>query len=155
MESFLAALASDYALTALFLTAFLASTLLPLGSEWLLVMLLLQGHSAPLAVAVAGLGNTLGALTNYLIGWGGERLWRRRPHDPRRTVQLEKAQKLMTRFGGWALLFSWLPVIGDPLCLVAGILRYPPGAFIVLVAVGKLARYGFVAWATLQAAGLF
>ncbi|WP_305046753.1 YqaA family protein [Geoalkalibacter sp.] len=155
MENLLADLAREHALGALFLTAFLAATLLPLGSEWLLALLILQGQPALSAVLVAGAGNTLGAATNYLIGWGGERWWRHRPHPPRQLARLERAQTLMGRYGGWALLFSWLPVVGDPLCVVAGALRFPLLPFVLIVAVGKLGRYAFLAWATQQAAGLW
>ncbi|KIH75607.1 membrane protein YqaA, SNARE-associated domain [Geoalkalibacter ferrihydriticus] len=154
METLLAALASEHALIALFLTAFLAATLLPLGSEWLLVVLLLQGHPIVVTVLVATLGNTLGGATNYVIGWGGERWWRGRPPPLRQNLRLSRAQALMRRYGGLALLFSWLPIIGDPLCLVAGILRFPLIGFFILVGLGKLGRYAVLAWATQQAAGL-
>ncbi|MDO3379008.1 YqaA family protein [Geoalkalibacter halelectricus] len=154
METLLAAPASEHALIALFLTAFLAATLLPLGSEWLVVLLITQHHPLVTVVWVATLGNTLGGATNYLIGWAGQRWWRNRPHPPRQKARLDQAQALMKRYGGAALLFSWLPVIGDPLCVVAGVLRYPLVAFFVLVAVGKFGRYVFLAWATQQAMGL-
>lgn len=134
---------------ALFLLSFLASTLLPLGSEWLLVTLLLKGCDPILSVALATTGNTLGALTIYGIGlWGG-------PALIGRVLCIDEAARLRSerfyaRYGAWSLLLSWLPVIGDPLCLVGGLLRVGFGRFFLLVAVGKLARYVMVALLTLE-----
>ena len=133
---------------ALFALSFLAATLLPVGSEWLLVMMLLQGYDPPAAVAVASLGNLLGACTNWAVGlWGG-------PFLIRRVLRIDaaaqaKAERLYRRYGIWSLLLSWLPFIGDPLCLAAGILRIDLLRFAVLVFAGKLARYAAVAWLTL------
>lgn len=136
-------------LPALFLLAFLAATVLPLGSEWLLAALV-AGGSAPLtAVLIATVGNTLGAVTTAWLGRGsGTWLRRRLPLAPERQ---QRAERLYARFGSWSLLASWLPIVGDPLCLVAGLLRVPWPRFLLLVAAGKLARYAAVAWLTLQA----
>ncbi len=136
----------------LFCLSFLASTLLPLGSEWLLIMMLASGYEPLSAVAVATLGNYLGAVATYLIGlWGGkwliERVLRVSPE------QQQRAQDQYSRYGAYSLLFSWLPVIGDPLCLAGGILRINFGLFSLLVASGKLARYAVVALITLKNAG--
>ena len=136
---------------ALFLVAFLASTLLPLGSEWLLVVLLLKGFDPVASVLTATLGNTLGALTTYGIGlWGG-------PFLVERVLRIDaaarnRAERFYTRYGRWSLLCSWLPVVGDPLCLVGGILRVRMWSFVLLVATGKLARYALVALAALGSA---
>jgi membrane protein YqaA with SNARE-associated domain len=127
----------------LFMLSFLASTIVPLGSEWLLVTLLVKGHDPVLSVAVATAGNTLGACTTYGIGlFGGPFLIGRilRISDEAR----QKAEKLYVRYGSWSLLLSWLPVLGDPLCLVGGMLRIRFGRFFVLVLSGKLARYAIV-----------
>jgi membrane protein YqaA with SNARE-associated domain len=140
MEEFFAA----HGLPALLLLSFLAATLLPVGSEWLLILLLVNGADPLPAVATATLGNTLGALTTYAIGfWGG-------PILVRRVLRIEeesqkKAERFYARFGAWSLLLSWLPVIGDPLCLVGGVLRVGFRRFFLLVVLGKLARYGAVA----------
>ncbi len=146
-------LLTEHGLLSLFLLSLCASTLIPLGSEWLLVTLLLGGSDPLTAVAVASLGNSLGAVTSYLIGLGGsrwliEKLLRINPQ------QQQRAQGWFTRYGSWALLFSWLPIIGDPLCLVAGILRHRFGKFILLVGIGKTARYSIVAALTLTGSGL-
>lgn len=129
---------------ALFLLSLLASTLVPLGSEWLLAVLLLNGFDPAGVVLVATAGNTCGALTTYAIGlWGGpflvQRVLRISPASQR------QAEVTFGRYGSWALLFSWLPIIGDPLCLVGGILRTRFWRFFLLVAMGKLARYLAVA----------
>ena len=127
----------------LFMLSFLASTILPLGSEWLLVTLLVKGHDPVLSVSIAMAGNTLGACTTYGIGlYGGPFLIGRilRISDESR----EKAEMLYTRYGSWSLLLSWVPVFGDPLCLVGGILRIRFGRFFVLVLSGKLTRYAIV-----------
>lgn len=141
----------EYGYPALFLLSFLASTLVPLGSEWLLGVLLLNGFDPAYTVLVAAIGNSCGALTTYAIGlWGGpyliQRVLRIHPESQRR------AEYYFNRYGVWALLFSWLPVIGDPLCLVGGVLRTGFWRFVLLVSLGKLARYLVVAKLVLQGA---
>ena len=133
---------------ALFGLSFLASTLIPLGSEWLLVAMLLNHYDPVLAVAVATAGNTLGACTTWGIGIAGG------PFLIRRILRIDpaaeaSAERLYRRYGVWSLLLSWLPVIGDPLCLAGGILRVRFGRFALFVFAGKLARYVVVAWLTL------
>ncbi|HEB49856.1 MAG TPA: DedA family protein [Desulfobulbus sp.] len=134
---------------ALFLLSFLAATVIPLGSEWLLLALLLRGADPVLAVATATVGNTLGACTTYWIGIRGGpflagRILRLDGRD------LDRARRLYDRYGSWSLLFSWLPVVGDPLCLVGGVLGVRPVKFLVLVLAGKLARYTALGLLTLQ-----
>jgi membrane protein YqaA with SNARE-associated domain len=130
--------------------SFLASTVLPVGSEWLVVALLLQGFEPGSVVAVATGGNTLGAFTTYAIGlWGGQLLVRRFLRIDDRA--LSRAQRLYTRFGAWSLLLSWVPIVGDPLCALAGLFRTPWRRFALLVILGKLARYIAVAWVTIAA----
>lgn len=140
----------SHGLLALFCLSFLASTVIPLGSEWLLVALLLQGNDPAVAVGVATLGNTLGACTTYWIGlWGA-------PYVIGRVLRIsekdrQKAERFYARYGSWSLLLSWLPVIGDPLCLAGGILKAGFAKFLVLVFSGKLARYVIVSLVTLKA----
>ena len=139
----------DYGLPAMFLLGFLAATLLPLGSEWLLVGLLLEGSEPFATVMAATVGNSLGSLTNYGIGlWGGPYLFQKVLHIG--PADLEQAEKLYSRYGRWSLLLAWVPIVGDPLCLVGGMLKVGWGYFLVLVTTGKFCRYGFVAWATLS-----
>jgi membrane protein YqaA with SNARE-associated domain len=143
---------SSHGYPALFLLSFLASTILPLGSEWLLAALVVKGMDPVLSVAVATLGNTLGACTTFGIGlYGAPLLFERvlRISDESRG----KAEKLFRKYGLWSLLFSWLPLVGDPLCLVAGVLRVRFRIFLVLVLAGKLARYGIISLIALKYQG--
>lgn len=136
-------------LPALFILSFLAATVLPLGSEWLLILLVIGGHHAPTTVGIATLGNYLGACTTYLIGlWGSDFFSRKilRLGDQ----ELTRAATLFRRFGVWSLLLSWLPVIGDPLCLLAGTFRTPFPLFSLFVLLGKAGRYATIAFLTLQ-----
>ncbi len=145
MEQFL----TSHSYPALFALSFLAATLLPLGSEWLLVALLLNRRDPVALVAVATAGNYLGACTTWLIGmYGGSWLIRTLLRIDEQAEN--RAKELYTRYGAWSLLFSWLPVVGDPLCLVGGVLRVGFGRFSLLVGTGKLARYAVVAWLTLE-----
>lgn len=134
----------------LFMVSFLASTLLPLGSEWLLVMMLISGYEPVSTVVVATAGNYLGAVTTYLIGmyggiWLVEKVLRVSPE------QQERARSHYRRYGVFSLLFSWLPIVGDPLCMVGGVLRINFWLFTLLVASGKFVRYSVTAWLTLHA----
>ncbi|BBA68895.1 YqaA family protein [Geobacter sulfurreducens] len=142
-------LAADGLIT-LFVVSFLAATLIPVGSEWLLVALLTQDYN-PLAVtSTATVGNIFGACTTWAVGmWGGVYLVRR---ILRISEDAEhRAEQFYRRYGYWSLLLSWLPILGDPLCLVGGILRVGFGRFVLLVGIGKLARYSFIAWVTVHA----
>ena len=133
----------------LFLAAFGAATLLPLQSEAVLVGLLLSDKYWLWALlAVATLGNVLGSLVNWWLGRAVER-FRDRRWFPVSPAHLEKARIHYQRYGHWSLLLSWLPVIGDPLTLVAGVLREPLGRFLLIVTLAKGARYGVLALATL------
>lgn len=134
---------------ALFTVSLLASSLLPLGSEWLLALMLTQGYQPTTTVAVATLGNTLGACTTWAVGrYGGGWLLTRLFRISEQ--QRQRAEAWYRRHGAASLLFSWLPMVGDPLCLVGGLLRINPLLFLLLVATGKLARYAVVAWLTLR-----
>lgn len=125
----------------LFLAALAAATILPLQSEALLVALLLTGDYSPwLLVAVASCGNILGSAVNWLLGRWLERL-RDRSWFPVRAPALERARRWYHRYGRWSLLLSWVPVIGDPLTVIAGVLREPFVTFIGIVAVAKIGRY--------------
>jgi len=129
----------------LFVAAFAAATLLPAQSEALLAGLIVNGgHSLALLIAVATLGNVLGSLVNWLLGRQVERFKDRRwfPAGP---ATLARAENWYRRYGRWSLLLSWVPVVGDPLTLIAGTLREPLWSFLGLVGVAKLVRYLAVA----------
>ena len=143
------ALLLQHGYPALFLLSFLAATVIPLGSEWLLLALLLEGADPVLAVTTATAGNTLGACTTYWIGLkGGPFLIGRVLRLGER--ELAGAHRFYDRYGSWSLLFSWLPVVGDPLCLVGGVLRVGVIKFLLLVLTGKLARYTVISLLTLH-----
>ncbi|MEQ8307722.1 MAG: YqaA family protein [Hoeflea sp.] len=125
----------------LFMAALLAATLVPAQSESVLTALLLAGRQEPaLLVAVASAGNVLGSIINWLLGLAVER-FRDRKWFPASPDQLERAQAHYQRFGYWSLLLAWVPIIGDPLTLVAGIMREPLWRFLLLVSIGKVGRY--------------
>lgn len=133
----------------LFISAFAAASLLPLQSEAVLVGLLLNG-SQPVALllTVASLGNVLGSVLNAALGRGLERFHGRR-WFPVSERQLERAKSRYRRYGRWSLLLSWMPLIGDPLTLVAGVMREPWWSFLLLVTVAKAGRYLVLAALTL------
>ena len=133
----------------LFLAAFLAATILPMQSEALLVGALLAGDRPVWAlILVAGCGNVLGSITNWFLGRGIER-FRDRPWFPVKPDALDRAANWYHRWGKWSLLLSWAPVVGDPLTVVAGILRERFTTFVVLVTIAKFGRYGLLAAMTL------
>jgi membrane protein YqaA with SNARE-associated domain len=128
--------------TGLFIGSFLASTLLPGGSETMLLWELRQHpEQAILLWGVATLGNTLGGLSSWLIGWW---LARRFPGRGLKDERQRQALQRVTRYGSPILLLSWLPVIGDPLCLAAGWsgVRWVPA--VLFIGLGKALRYGIL-----------
>ena len=128
----------------LFAAAFAAATLLPAQSEALLAGLLCAGYSPIALIAVASIGNVGGSVLNWWLGAQINRFQHRR-WFPVREQQLERATKWYRRYGRWSLLLSWVPVIGDPLTLAAGVLREPLATFIVLVSLAKVTRYVVIA----------
>ena len=129
----------------LFLTAFLAATLVPLSSEAVLAALIAaKGFDVLALIAVATLGNTLGAVVNWLLGRYCLR-WRDRRWFPVKADRLVTASRWFRRYGVWSLLLAWLPLVGDPLTFVAGVLGVRLPLFLVLVAIGKGGRYVAVA----------
>ena len=129
----------------LFFWSFLAATLVPVGSEWFLAALVIKDYDPMLLLCVASAGNVLGALTPYTLGFfGSERLTRRILRMKPETI--DKAHGIFMRYGIWSLLFSWLPLIGDALCLAGGALKIPVTVFFPLVLAGKILRY----WAVIH-----
>lgn len=130
-------------LASLFASSFLSATLLPGNSEVVLVAMLLSGVSQPwLLVVIATMGNSLGGLTNVILG----RFFSLRE----KSRWQEKAVGWLKRYGAATLLLSWMPVIGDLLCLLAGWMRISWGPVLFFLCLGKALRYVLVAWATLQ-----
>jgi membrane protein YqaA with SNARE-associated domain len=124
----------------LFGSAFLAATILPFYSEVVLFSLLRTGGEPAALVAVATLGNTLGAVVNWLLGRYLLHFQDRRWFYFSRT-QIERAQRWFQRYGFWSLLLAWAPVGGDALTLIAGIMKVRLWLFLVLVGTGKALRY--------------
>ncbi|QQN99632.1 YqaA family protein [Pseudomonas sp. SW-3] len=125
----------------LFLAAFGAATLLPMQSEAVLVsMLLSDRYIASTLLAVATFGNVLGSTLNWVLGRSIERL-RHKRWFPVSESKLEKAQQSYLRYGRWSLLLSWMPIIGDPLTVVAGVMREPLWSFLLIVTLAKGIRY--------------
>ena len=132
-------------LIALFLNAFVASTILPAASEVVLWAIVADdpGMLWP-AFAVASAGNTAGAAVNWVLGRYLSKFTGRKWY-PLSARQQDRASTWFQRFGLWSLLFAWLPIVGDPLTVVAGVLRVRFPVFLGLVAIGKTGRYIIVA----------
>lgn len=133
----------------LFLAALVAATIVPAQSEALLVGLILSGsHSVPLLIAVASLGNVLGSVINWALGRQVER-FRDRRWFPASPQQLARAEAWYRRYGRWSLLASWMPIIGDPLTVVAGVLNERLPIFLLIVTIAKTTRYVVLALVTM------
>ena len=134
----------------LFIAAFLAATILPAQSEaGLAALILTSPASVTLLVATASLGNILGAVVNWYLGRGINR-FTGKPWFPATADQLSRATSWYHRYGRWSLLLSWVPFIGDPLTVVAGIMREPLLRFLLIVGLAKTGRYIVVALLALQ-----
>ena len=137
------------AYSGLFIAAFLAATILPAQSEaGLAALILVSPASTTLLVATASLGNVLGSLVNWYLGRGINRFTGKRWFPA--STQLSRATSWYSRYGRWSLLLSWVPVIGDPLTVVAGIMREPLLRFLLIVGIAKTSRYIVVALLALQ-----
>ena len=125
----------------LFAISFLAATILPFSSELTLVGLIATSNYDNLLLLVtASFGNVLGSVLNWTLGFYSRNLTRKK-WFPFKDKQLESSSKWFNKFGKWSLLFVWIPIVGDPLTLVAGLLRVRFLDFIILVAIGKVSRY--------------
>ncbi len=123
----------------LFISALISATLFPLGSEALLLYDLNEGYSALWLLIWATLGNTLGAVVNYILGYQGEKfLEQKNIIDKKRFA---KFTKLFKKHGAYTLLLSWLPLVGDFFTLAGGVARYPFWNFFFLVLIAKFGRY--------------
>ena len=128
----------------LFLSAFISATLFPLGSEALFIYDIKEGYNIYFLVIVATIGNSLGSLLNYFLGLKGEEYLVEKKLINEKVIL--KSKSYFDKYGSISLLFSWLPIIGDPITFVAGILKYDLKKFIVLVVIAKLSRYLFIAY---------
>ena len=138
------------AYSGLFIAAFLAATILPAQSEaGLAALILASPASVTLLVATASLGNILGSVANWYLGRGINR-FTGKPWFPTTEDQQLRATSWYQRYGRWSLLLSWVPFIGDPLTVVAGIMREPLLRFLLIVGLAKTGRYIVVALLALQ-----
>ena len=133
----------------LFISAFLAATILPLSSEIFLSALLLSGLSPTTLVIVATTGNVLGSLTNYALGYWASlvvvKKWLRMSED-----DFVRAEQRFVKYGMFSLCFAWVPIIGDPLTVMAGVLRVRLKWFLILVTAGKFLRYVVISYMVLN-----
>ncbi len=125
----------------LFVISFLAATILPLSSELMLAGLITtSNYDSLLLLIVASFGNVLGSVFNWVLGFYSRNLTIKK-WFPFKDEQIERPSKWFNKFGRWSLLFAWVPIIGDPLTLVAGLLRVKFLEFLILVMIGKISRY--------------
>ena len=126
----------------LFAVSFASATLLPMGSEALLLYDISLGYSVFWIWLVATLGNTLGSVLNYMIGYKGEKYLEYKGYL--KSNQIDRYKDAFSLYGGWLILLAWMPVIGDPITLIAGVFRYNFRYFLVLVTISKGLRYLFL-----------
>ena len=147
METF-----AEFGYFGLFVAAFLAATILPLSSEVVLSVLLFNGLSPVALVSIATVGNVLGSLTNYGLGyWAGPKVaqkWLKMSEE-----EFVRTEQRFEKYGLFSLCFAWVPIVGDPITVVAGILRIRLWWFVLLVTAGKLLRYIVISYLALQVNG--
>jgi len=125
----------------LFTISFLAATIIPFSSELTLAGLIAtSNYDNLLLLIVASFGNVFGSVINWTLGFYSRNLTRKK-WFPFKDQQIESSSKQFSKFGKWSLLFAWVPVIGDPLTLVAGLFRVKFTEFLILVTIGKVSRY--------------
>ena len=125
----------------LFVVSFMVATIIPFGSEiYFASLLALDNNNSLLLLIAASIGNILGSVFNWICGYYAvyfiQKKW-----FPINQNQITKANNFFLKYGKWSLLFAWVPFIGDPLTFVAGTLRYSFLPFLLLVSIGKIARY--------------
>ena len=125
----------------LFVISFLAATILPFSSELTLAGLMAtSSYENLLLLLVASLGNVLGSVVNWILGFYSRNLAKKK-WFPFKDEKIERSSRYFNKFGKWSLLFAWIPIIGDPLTLAAGLLRVKFIEFLILVSIGKISRY--------------
>jgi len=139
---------TEFGYIGLFIASFLAATILPLSSEVILSFLLMNNFNPTILVSVATFGNVLGAFVNYSIGVWGSIFFIRKVLKISED-EFVKAKQRFQKYGVFSLLFAWVPVIGDPLTVVAGVLKINVLIFSIMVTSGKLIRYVIISYAIL------
>lgn len=141
------------AYAAFFTTAFVAATLLPAQSEVMLIALLATGRGDPIVLLIVGtIGNTAGSAVNWALGRSVDILVEKRWFQVT-SKAYERARRIFLHYGVWSLLFAWLPFVGDALTVAAGAARVPFSKFVILVGLGKAARYAAIIAGQLWATG--
>lgn len=126
----------------LFITSLISATLFPLGSEALLIYDIKEGYNLYLLLLFATIGNSLGSVINYFLGLKGEEYLLKKSLI--KESYIIKCKKYFDKYGLYTILFSWLPIIGDPITFVAGILKYDFKKFLIFVIIAKFSRYLFL-----------
>ena len=138
------------AYSSLFISSFLSSTILPGHSEiTLTTLLLLEKYSQFLLIFFASLGNILGSVINWYLGFYITKFVNK-SWFPFKKTKLVKVSSWYLKYGKWSLFLCWVPIIGDPLTIVAGIFRFPLVIFIIIVSISKILRYIFVGYIALK-----
>jgi membrane protein YqaA with SNARE-associated domain len=132
----------------LFFVSFISATLLPMGSEAFLVFNIKENYNIYLLLLFATLGNTLGSLLNYFLGLKGEEYLENKKYLDKKKIA--KYRVFFDKYGAFSLLLSWVPIIGDPLTFIAGVLKYNLKFFILIVLFAKFIRYLFITLVTLS-----
>ncbi|MDQ1253608.1 MAG: hypothetical protein QG646_2787 [Euryarchaeota archaeon] len=146
MFEYLSSFIYDYGYLNLFILSFLASTVLPIGSEALVIILINKGLNPFTVIMVATTGNYLGSCTTYYLGLKGRSVLEK--YLSPSPEQLGKSERLFKRYGIYTLLFTWVPGIGDVISMVAGLMHIPFRFFSILVLLGKFGRYFAIAYLT-------
>lgn len=128
----------------LFISAFGAATLLPLQSEAVLLGLFAESsHSVFALIVVASIANVLGSCVNWWLGLKIEK-YKNKKWFPMSEKKMIQAQNIYQKYGSWSLLLSWMPIIGDPITLIAGLLKEKFVRFLLIVSIAKTGRYLFI-----------
>ena len=126
----------------LFITSLISATLFPLGSEALLIYDIKEGYNLYLLLLFATIGNSLGSVINYFLGLKGEEYLLKKSLI--KESYITKCKKYFDKYDLYTILFSWLPIIGDPITFMAGILKYDFKKFLIFVIIAKFSRYLFL-----------
>lgn len=130
--------------TGLFVSSFLSATILPFSSEGILFLLLKSDFNPFLCLVFATIGNSLGGITNYTIGYFGNPLWLKKVGVTE--AKILSFETKVQRYGVWLAFFSWTPIIGDPLSIALGFFKTSFLKFTFLMVLGKFIRYFFICY---------
>jgi Predicted membrane protein len=144
----------EYGYVGLFIACFIAATIIPLSSEIVFIGLLVAGANPIIATAVATIGNTLGGMTGYILGYLGKWEWLEKYFGVKEN-KLEKCSRIVKRYGSTMAFFAWLPAIGDFIPVVLGLMRASYHKVLLFMILGKLTRYTIWAYITVNGVKIF